>query len=61
MTRVSCIVPTGHLSYAPLEPDSFYRGLERRTGAVIADAGSCDIGPYPLGANTAASPEEWQR
>ena len=61
MTRVSCIVPTGHLSYAPLEPDSFYRGIEERPGAVIADAGSCDIGPYPLGANAAASPEEWQR
>ncbi len=61
MTRVSCIVPTGHLSYAPLEPDSFYRGLEEHPGAVIADAGSCDIGPYPLGANSAASPEEWQR
>ena len=61
MTRVSCIVPTGHLSYAPLEPESFYRGLELRPGAVIADAGSCDIGPYPLGANMAASPEEWQR
>jgi hypothetical protein len=61
MTSVSCIVPTGHLSYAPLEPDSFYRGLDRHPGAIIADAGSCDIGPYPLGANAAASPEEWQR
>ena len=53
MQHVSCIVPTGHLSYAPLEPDSFYRGLRENPGAIIADAGSCDIGPYPLGANTA--------
>lgn len=58
---VSCIVPTGHLSYAPMEPDSFYRGLQEGPGAIIADAGSCDIGPYPLGSNTAASPEAWQR
>jgi hypothetical protein len=61
MNQVSCIVPTGHLSYAPLEPESFYRGLEQHPDAIIADAGSCDIGPYPLGADAAASPEEWQR
>lgn len=58
---VSCIVPTGHLSYAPMEPDSFYRGLQAHPGAIIADAGSCDIGPYPLGSDAAASPEAWQR
>jgi hypothetical protein len=61
MKRASCIVPTGHLSYTPLEPESFYRGLTEHPDAIIADAGSCDIGPYPLGANAAASPEEWQR
>lgn len=61
MNHVSCLVPTGHLSYAPLEPESFYRGLQEYPGAIIADAGSCDIGPYPLGSDTAASPEEWQR
>lgn len=61
MQAVSCIVPTGHLSYAPLEPESFYRGLAESPGAIIADAGSCDIGPYPLGSDGAASPEEWQR
>jgi hypothetical protein len=61
MSHVSCIVPTGHLSYAPLEPGSFYLGLKENPGAIIADAGSCDIGPYPLGTKSAASPEEWQR
>jgi hypothetical protein len=61
MTQVSCLVPTGHLSYAPMEPASFYAGLKEQPGAIIADAGSCDIGPYPLGAGSCASPEEWQR
>ena len=56
MNHVSCLVPTGHLSYAPLEPESFYRGLQEHPGAIIADAGSCDIGPYPFGSDTAASP-----
>ena len=61
MQQVSCIVPTGHLGYAPMEPESFYQGLAEHPGAVIADSGSCDIGPYPLGSKTAVSPEEWQR
>jgi hypothetical protein len=28
---------------------------------IVADSGSCDIGPYPLGADSQASPEAWQR
>ena len=41
MKHVSCIVPTGHLSYAPLEPGSFNLGLKEHPGAIIARAGSC--------------------
>ncbi|MGQ4807141.1 hypothetical protein NKDENANG_00485 [Candidatus Entotheonellaceae bacterium PAL068K] len=61
MQPVSCVGPTGHLGYAPMEPESFYQSLAEHPGAVIADSESCDIGPYPLGSKTAASPEEWQR
>ena len=56
--RILC--PTGHLSYTRLEKDSLALGLKRQPNAICADAGSCDPGPFPLGANEAASPTEWQ-
>lgn len=55
------LVPTGHLGFTMLEPGSFRRGMEYNPDFVIADSGSCDIGPHPLGADEPASPEEWQR
>ena len=33
----------------------------RKPDFIIADSGSCDIGPYPLGADGQASPTAWQR
>ncbi|MFO7172092.1 MAG: acyclic terpene utilization AtuA family protein [Bacillota bacterium] len=35
--------------------------MERNPHFVVADSGSSDIGPHPLGADEPASPEEWQR
>ncbi len=35
--------------------------MARRPDAIVADSGSCDIGPQPLGADEHCSPEEWQR
>lgn len=61
MERMTLLSPTGHLGFTPIEPESFYRGVERRPDALIADSGSCDIGPYPLGADRQHSPVEWQR
>lgn len=59
---LSCIVATGHLGYFPLHPETFWIGLEKYAPmAVIADSGSCDIGPEPLASGTASSSEEWQR
>ena len=54
------LCPTGHLSYTRLEKASFHAGLERYPDAICADAGSCDVGPYPLGADESASPTAWQ-
>lgn len=54
------LCPTGHLSYTRLEKGSMGLGLRRRPDAICADAGSCDPGPFPLGADESASPEEWQ-
>ncbi|WP_439576439.1 acyclic terpene utilization AtuA family protein [Elioraea sp.] len=61
MTEVSILCPTGHLGFTPLEKDSFLAGCELRPDFIIADSGSCDIGPYPLGADGQASPAAWQR
>ena len=48
------------LGFTPLEPASFKLGCARKPDFVIADSGSCDIGPYPLGADGQASPAPWQ-
>lgn len=52
--------PTGHLGFTPIEADSFRVGVEREPDYIIADSGSCDIGPQALGADAQASPKAWQ-
>src|SRR5262245_3083412 len=59
--RMSILSPTGHLGFTPIERGSFDLGVARRPDAIVADSGSCDIGPQPLGADEHPSPEEWQR
>ncbi len=61
MKSMKLLSPTGHLGFTPLEKGSFYEGIQQYPDLIAADSGSCDIGPYPLGADTHASPEEWQR
>ena len=58
---VRIITPTGHLGTTPLEKASFERGCTMSPDFIVADSGSADIGPYPLGADRAASDEVWQR
>jgi Acyclic terpene utilisation family protein AtuA len=55
------VTPTGHLGTTPLERASFERGCAAAPDFIVADSGSADIGPYPLGADRAASDEVWQR
>ncbi|MBV8085875.1 MAG: acyclic terpene utilization AtuA family protein [Chloroflexi bacterium] len=55
------LVPTGHLGFTPFEPESFHHGLSHRPDYVVADSGSSDIGPYPLGSDHSHSPRAWQR
>ena len=59
--RMSILSPTGHLGFTPIERGSFEAGVARRPDAIVADSGSCDIGPQPLGADEHCSPEDWQR
>ncbi len=61
MKPIQIITPTGHLGTTPLEKASFELGCARNPDFIIADSGSADIGPYPLGADRAASNEVWQR
>jgi hypothetical protein len=61
MKPVRIITPTGHLGTTPLEKASFDRGCAASPDFIVADSGSADIGPYPLGADRAASDEVWQR
>lgn len=58
---VTLMSPTGHLGFTPIERGSFETGLGANPDAIVADSGSADIGPYPLGADVEASPEKWQR
>jgi hypothetical protein len=61
MKTVRIITPTGHLGTTPLEKGSFERGCAAAPDFIVADSGSADIGPYPLGADQPASDEVWQR
>ena len=61
MAEITILCPTGHLGFTPLEKASFLAGVELKPDVIVADSGSCDIGPYPLGADSQASPEAWQR
>lgn len=55
------LCPTGHLSFTPIEQDSFLAGCEEGPDVIVADAGSSDVGPRGLGANAQVSPSRWQR
>ncbi len=61
MDRMTLLSPTGHLGFTPIESGSFHAGAARLPNAFVADSGSCDIGPYPLGSDAQHSPVEWQR
>ncbi len=61
MDRMTLLSPTGHLGFTPIEEGSFSAGVARHPDALVADSGSCDIGPYPLGADQQHSPVAWQR
>lgn len=61
MKTTKIVVPSGHMGTTPFETDSFRRGVAEKPDYVIADSGSADIGPYPLGADKPPCAEAWQR
>jgi Acyclic terpene utilisation family protein AtuA len=54
------LCPNGHLGFAPIQTESFYAGVSTNPDVILADSGSDDIGPGPLGADTSTSPRAWQ-
>jgi len=61
MKSLRFLCPNGHLGFAPIKTGSFNLGVETRPDFILADSGSDDIGPGPLGSDTSTSPLEWQR
>src|SRR5690554_1141693 len=55
------LCPNGHLGFAPLKVESFELGVATAPDFILADSGSDDIGPGPLGSDTSAAPQQWQR
>nr|WP_303740675.1 acyclic terpene utilization AtuA family protein [Lutispora saccharofermentans] len=53
--------PNGHLGFAPSKEGSFYEGVKQKPDYILADSGSDDIGPGPLGEDICTSPKAWQK
>lgn len=60
MDRMRIVSPNGHLGFAPTREHSFQEALKHDLDYLIADSGSDDIGPTPLGHDHPVSPPEWQ-
>jgi hypothetical protein len=60
MRTLRFLCPNGHLGFAPLKVPSFELGVATRPDFILADSGSDDIGPGPLGSDTSTAPVDWQ-
>lgn len=61
MPTTKIIVPSGHMGTMPFSVESFRAGVTEKPDFIICDSGSCDIGPYPLGADIPPSAEAFQK
>jgi hypothetical protein len=61
MKTLRFMCPNGHLGFAPIKKESFHLGAAAAPDFILADSGSDDIGPGPLGMDISTSPLEWQR
>jgi hypothetical protein len=61
-SQVRLLAATGAVGFTPPDPErSFRSALERSPDAIVADAGSADIGPLFLGSDTAYNDTDWER
>jgi hypothetical protein len=59
-TSLRIVSPNGHLGFGKTKLESFELALQSGVDYVIADSGSSDVGPRPLGSHSCASPSDWQ-
>ena len=59
-TSLRIVSPNGHLGFGKTKLESFELALRSGVDYIIADSGSSDVGPRPLGSHSCASPSEWQ-
>ena len=59
---VRLLAATGAVGFTPSDPKrSFREALGRSPDAIVADAGSADIGPLFLGSDDAYNDPDWER
>ena len=61
MSEISVLCASGSLGLTPMHPDSYWAAVEREPDAIVADAGSGDIGPSYLGSGAEYNPREWEK
>lgn len=54
------VSPNGHLGFGKTKLESFRLAVASGVDYIVADAGSSDVGPRPLGSDSCASPRDWQ-
>lgn len=60
-SQVRLLAATGAVGFTPPDPArSFHPALERSPDAIVADAGSADIGPLFLGSDSAYNDRHWE-
>jgi len=59
-TSLRVVSPNGHLGFGKTRLESFRLAIESGVDYIVADAGSSDVGPRPLGSDSCASPYVWQ-
>jgi acyclic terpene utilization AtuA family protein len=61
MPGVSVLCASGSLGLTPMHHESYWAAVESKPDAIVADAGSGDIGPSYLGSGAPYSPREWEK
>jgi hypothetical protein len=61
MSETAVLCASGSLGLTPMHPDSYWAAVERGPDAIVADAGSGDIGASYLGSGAEYNPREWEK
>ena len=59
--QTSVLCASGSLGLTPMHPDSYWAAVEDGPDAIVADAGSGDIGANYLGSGAEYNPREWEK